>query len=97
MEKDIDAVVEMFKASAERENREGQRQIALCHMEGIGVARDFDEAIRLLCLTADSGDSAALLELGHVRKKRGIWKDMEGASRLVRRVAYQGNAFGNLQ
>jgi len=53
-----------FRASAEQGDAEGQYQLALVYSRGLGVEKDFDQALKWNRLAAEQGHAKAQYNLG---------------------------------
>lgn len=80
-------------AAAERGDREGQYQLALCYLNGRGVAQDVQEAVRWLRCSAEQGLPEAQDGLGvRFSVGDGVVQDDLEALKWFRRAAEQGYA-----
>ncbi|MBQ8521472.1 MAG: sel1 repeat family protein [Bacteroides sp.] len=59
IERDIYKAKELFKISAELGNMVGQRWLGICYLEGLGVEKNRDEAIKWLNKAKEQGDEEA--------------------------------------
>ncbi len=83
-----------FKSEAAKGGADAQRNLGLCYYYGIGVSKDFSEAVRWYLLAADQGDAMAQNRLGFCYKNgEGVAKNLSEAVLLYRIAADQGNAY----
>lgn len=90
---DYAAALGEFTPLAEAGDSEAQYQLAILHKDGLGTARDDDEAARLYRMAADQELSAAQLGLGQMYAYgQGVDYDAVEAVVWYRRAAEQGLA-----
>lgn len=81
------------RIAAERGDREAQYQLALCYLNGNGVAQDIQEAVRWLSCAAEQGLAEAQDGLGvRFSVGDGVAQDDGEALKWFRRAAEQGYA-----
>jgi len=73
----------LFRTAADAGNAEAQHQLATLYLRGEGVERNFDEALRLLRLSAEQNYPPALLSLGfrYYNGNEGVAQDFAEAFR----------------
>ena len=90
---DYAAALAEFTPLAEGGDSEAQYQLAILHNEGLGTARDEDEAARWFRMAADQGLAQAQLSLGQMYAYgQGVEYDSVEAVVWYRRAAEQGLA-----
>ena len=90
---DYAAALSEFTPLAEAGDSEAQYQLAILHKDGLGGARDDDEAARLYRMAADQGLAPAQLGLGQMYAYgQGVEYDTVEAVVWYRRAAEQGLA-----
>ena len=87
-----EAVVNLFRVSAEKGNLEAQRALADCYMHGEGAPKDEAEAAKWYCKAAEQGDWVAQGSLASCYANgQGVSKDDVEAVKWYRKAAEQGS------
>lgn len=60
---DVEQAVELYRKAADQGLAAAQTQLGICYFEGIGVEKDYDEAVRLFNLAANQNDPDAYFML----------------------------------
>lgn len=60
---DVEQAIELYRKAADQGLTAAQTQLGICYFEGIGVEKDYDEAVRLFNLAAKQNDPDAYLML----------------------------------
>src|SRR5580658_4678658 len=68
-EGDYKTALREFKAGADQGQANAQYNLAVLYLEGLGVAKNLDEAFRLFRLAADQGHAQAEFRVGEMREK----------------------------
>ena len=56
---DVEQAVELYRKAADQGLASAQTQLGICYFEGVGVEKDYDEAVRLFNLAAKQNDADA--------------------------------------
>ena len=88
-----EAGADALRRDADAGDVEAMRDLADMYLNGSGVGRDPDEAVRWLRLAADQGDAVAQNDLGYLYSEGiGVDQDQAEAVRWFRLAADQGEA-----
>jgi hypothetical protein len=85
--------LDLFRDAADRGHVDGMINLAVALMEGSGVERNVEEAVRLMRKAAETGSAIALFNLAAMTE-RGVTGDPAEALDLFRKAAAQGYAGG---
>jgi TPR repeat protein len=81
-----------YRLSAQQGYAPAQNRLGVCYAIGIGVGKDYTEAVRWYRLSADQGNAIAQNNLGGCYYKgHGVAQDYAESERWYRKAAAQGN------
>ena len=84
--------IKMYQKYAEQGDPEAQYYLALCYIDGDGLSKDINEAVRYYKLAAEKGLMQAQFSLAICyRNGSGVPKDMSEMLRLFAAAASQGH------
>jgi uncharacterized protein len=94
---DNKTAIGLLRPLADAGNAEAQFHLGGMYDSGVGVSRDYGEAIKWYRRAAEKGQVQAQINLGFkYQSGQGVDKDAVQAVRWFRRAAEQGNALGQL-
>ncbi len=83
---DVEQAVELYRKAADQGLAAAQTQLGICYFEGIGVEKDYDEAVRLFNLAAKQNDPDAFFMLSQYyafeQNEEGLFENAKKAADL---------------
>ena len=85
-------------SKAEAGDARAQNDLGRCYYKGLGVAQDYNEAIKLFTKAAEQGNTTAQYALGSVYYNgHGVNKDYKEAVKWLMKAVAQENAMAELR